>query len=166
MVRTLPAMSVADRMSESVSPGDYAAVAEQIVITFKRFRKMLRSEGARASDSLAGEQMKALADLRYGPLSMSKIAESVGVTRGGATGLVKKLVARGLVERASMPANRRTVIVRLTPEGDRIQAKAYGLSVDRASRVLRRLTREEFEATRLALAALDRLMREEEPTFP
>jgi DNA-binding MarR family transcriptional regulator len=50
-------------------------------------------------------------------LTMGALSERLLVSNGNVTGLVKKLVADGLVEMRKMPGDRRSSIVRLTPEG-------------------------------------------------
>lgn len=62
-------------------------------------------------------RVKALLWLAEGPLSLSGIAEAVGVDAPYATLIVDTLEARGLVERRSDPADRRRKLVSLTPEG-------------------------------------------------
>ena len=50
-------------------------------------------------------------------LTMGALSDKLLVSNGNVTGLVKTLVAEGLVERRKMPGDRRSSIVRLTPEG-------------------------------------------------
>jgi len=50
-------------------------------------------------------------------LLMRELADSLHVDRSNLTGLVQRLEARGLVERAGDPADRRARVVRLTTEG-------------------------------------------------
>lgn len=52
-------------------------------------------------------------------LSMGELSRRMMVSGGNVSGLASQLVADGLVERNSAPDNRRTFIVRLTPEGTR-----------------------------------------------
>ena len=53
----------------------------------------------------------------HGPLHMSRLAETLDVSDGSATGIVDRMEKRGLVERGDDPSDRRVVLVRLTPEG-------------------------------------------------
>ena len=50
-------------------------------------------------------------------ISMGALSESLLVSNGNVTGLVKKLVGDGLVEMRKLPTDRRSSIVKLTPEG-------------------------------------------------
>lgn len=62
-------------------------------------------------------RVKALLWLAEGPLSLTGIAEAVGVDAPYATLIVDTLEERGLVERRADPADRRRKLVTLTPEG-------------------------------------------------
>jgi DNA-binding MarR family transcriptional regulator len=62
-------------------------------------------------------RVKALLWLAEGPLSLSGIAEAIGVDAPYATLIVDTLEERGLVERRPDPADRRRKLVSLTPEG-------------------------------------------------
>lgn len=50
-------------------------------------------------------------------MTMGALSEALLVSNGNVTGLVKKLVAEGLVEMRKLPEDRRSSIVKLTPEG-------------------------------------------------
>ena len=50
-------------------------------------------------------------------LTMGALSQRLLVSNGNVTGLVKKLVEDGLVERRKLPGDRRSSVVRLTPEG-------------------------------------------------
>lgn len=76
-----------------------------------RFRQRLKSSLPRF------DVMAALARYPDG-LRMSELAGELLVANGNITALVERLVADGLVERANMPRDRRTVHVRLTPKGN------------------------------------------------
>jgi DNA-binding MarR family transcriptional regulator len=53
---------------------------------------------------------------RLGPMSAGEIAAHTGLASASVTNLVDRLEARGLVERAPDPADRRRVIVRVSPD--------------------------------------------------
>ena len=54
---------------------------------------------------------------RHGEMKMGELSQSLLVSNGNVTQLVQKLVQDGLVELRKPPADRRSSIVRLTPEG-------------------------------------------------
>jgi DNA-binding MarR family transcriptional regulator len=59
---------------------------------------------------------------------MADLADLLGVTSGGVTRVVDRLIARGWVEREQVPGNRRVIYAKLTAEGRRVLAgtrKAY-----------------------------------------
>jgi DNA-binding MarR family transcriptional regulator len=68
-------------------------------------------------------RVKALLWLAEGPLSLSGIAEAVGVDAPYATLIVDTLEERCLVERRPDPADRRRKLVSLTPEGKEAVAR-------------------------------------------
>ena len=62
-------------------------------------------------------RVKSLIWLTEGPLSLSGLAEAIGVDAPYATLIVDSLEERGLVERQPDPADRRRKLVTLTPAG-------------------------------------------------
>jgi DNA-binding MarR family transcriptional regulator len=87
---------------------------------------------------------------------MSAIALACNVTPRTTTGVVDGLEAAGLVERVPDPTDRRAVIARLTPEGDRRFDAAIALQGSVGERLLKGFSEEEQEVMRdlcLRLAA-------------
>ncbi len=60
---------------------------------------------------------------RHGELNMGALSQALLVSNGNVTQLVQKLVRDGLVEMHKLPSDRRTSIVRLTPEGREMFAR-------------------------------------------
>jgi MarR family transcriptional regulator, 2-MHQ and catechol-resistance regulon repressor len=58
-------------------------------------------------------------------LTCSEIAEKTLITKGGITGVLDKLEARGLVRRTPSRDDRRSILVRLTPKGVEFFRKFY-----------------------------------------
>lgn len=82
----------------------------------------LRLAGAHVAEFTAIELTMSQAKLLYvvmasGPLTMSEIAQRLGVTASTASGAVDHLVSTGLLTRADDPANRRQVRVSATRLG-------------------------------------------------
>lgn len=58
-----------------------------------------------------------LAKLHKGPLRMSELADSLTLSRGGATRLIARMEEEGLVERETPRDNRRATYARITGKG-------------------------------------------------
>lgn len=63
-------------------------------------------------------------------LSMRAVAQEQVLTTGGATRLVDRMEAAGLVTRAESPADRRGKLVRLTPLGEETTVRAAQVHVE------------------------------------
>jgi len=78
-------------------------------------------ERAAAAFELTKLQAQALHVLVYeGPQSMSELAETLACDASNVTGLVDRLEARGLVERKSVPNDRRMRMLAVTPPGSKL----------------------------------------------
>ncbi len=135
---------------------DALALNELLLDTWWRVSRYLNAEfeGARAVDNLTIGQLKILQALIDGPLIMTTVARAAGVTRGAATGMVDRMVARGLVHRFEDPSNRRVVMVRMTPEGERLKAEVHHRTVLRAHSLTNGLTGEQRRHLTELLGAL------------
>ena len=107
--------------TERVTAADYRALAE--------FRCQLRcflrfSEQAARGAGLEPQQHQLLLALKGMPAGMAPtigaLAERLQVRHHSAVELVDRMEARGLVRRVHAGADRRQVLVRLTPRGERI----------------------------------------------
>jgi DNA-binding MarR family transcriptional regulator len=72
----------------------------------------------------------------YGPTRMSELAGSLGVTLATATGIVDRLVDRGLVGRESQPNDRRVVMCLLSVRGLEQTDKLWKTSREKARQLL------------------------------
>jgi DNA-binding MarR family transcriptional regulator len=96
-------------------------------------------------------QVKALGIIRHlggTGAQMRIIAMACHVTPRTTTGVVDGLEAAGLVERVPDPTDRRAVIARLTPEGERRHDAAIALQVEVSQRLLAGFDDEEREQLR------------------
>ncbi|HUN37481.1 MAG TPA: MarR family transcriptional regulator [Trebonia sp.] len=75
-------------------------------------------------------RVKSLMWLAEGPMSLSGLAEAVGVDAPYATLIVDSLEERGLVERQPDPADRRRKLVTLTPAGNEAIGKLLRIERD------------------------------------
>ena len=60
---------------------------------------------------------------RHGEMNMGALSQALLVSNGNVTQLVQKLVGDGLVDLRKLPSDRRSSIVRLTPEGQEVFAR-------------------------------------------
>jgi DNA-binding MarR family transcriptional regulator len=88
---------------------------------------------------------------RHGEMSMSRLAEAQQISLSNATGLVDRLVERGLVERVGVPDDRRVVLVRVSRQGQRQLDEVDLLREELISRVVGQLDGTQLQRLRLAL---------------
>lgn len=72
----------------------------------------------------------------YDKTRMSDLASSLGVTMATATGIVDRLVERGLVARENHPTDRRVVMCDLTAKGLEQTNRLWKTSSDKARQIL------------------------------
>jgi MarR family transcriptional regulator, organic hydroperoxide resistance regulator len=89
----------------------------------------------------------------HGEMSMSRIAEILGVSMSNATGLIDRMEERGLVERVRVPDDRRLVLVRPATEGLRVIDEVEGLRREGMRAVLEHL--DQARLARMAEAFAD-----------
>lgn len=97
---------------------DRRRLAAQVVADFIEwsFRLMRR---ASADTGLSFVQLLVLRTLSTrGPMRMGAASDDLALADGVMTGVVDRLQERGLVERLRDPADRRAILIGLTPEGE------------------------------------------------
>jgi DNA-binding MarR family transcriptional regulator len=72
----------------------------------------------------------------YGSTRMSELAGSLGVTLATATGIMDRLVERGLVTRENQPNDRRVVMCRLSENGLEMTDRLWKTSREKARQLL------------------------------
>ncbi len=81
-------------------------------VIFDRIGRLLRPLNVSAAGGLV---LGLLRD--HGPMSPSELGDRLIVTRATVTGLLDSLERRGFVNRSPNPADRRRLVVEITPEG-------------------------------------------------
>jgi DNA-binding MarR family transcriptional regulator len=100
-----------------------------------------------------------LADLeRRGARRITELAETQGVTQPAMTGLVGRLAASGLVERAPDPADRRGVLVTVTEDGRAVLAARRDARATALAALLDDLDADDCAALAAAMGAINRLV--------
>lgn len=56
----------------------------------------------------------------HGPMTMSRLAEHEGIAKPSTTGIVGRLIDKGLVAKRDDPSDRRSSIVAITPGGSQL----------------------------------------------
>src|SRR2546425_10439383 len=80
-----------------------------------------------------------------GPLPAGQLAKAVGLSTAAMTTVIDRLAARGFVARTSDPADRRRVIVELSPKLHQEMWPLYAPLAQMAEEVYSRFTEEELE---------------------
>jgi DNA-binding MarR family transcriptional regulator len=91
---------------------------------------------------------------RHGEMNMGALSQALLVSNGNVTPLVQKLVGDGLVEMHKLPSDRRTSIVRLTPEGRELFGKLAGAHQDWIEQMVGDLNYIQRERLYIALGVL------------
>ena len=92
--------------------------------------------------------------LHKGSLTISQIQEKVRLASGSMTAAVDRLEKLGLVTRESSPSDRRSRIVRLTPEGKRLGASCFEKHANDLETLMSTLSEYEKEQTYRSLKKL------------
>ena len=132
------------------------AILERMNEVFRRFRHHFREPREVELFELTMSQMKALLFLEEAPAQMSKIAAALGVTLPSATGIIDRLVDRGLVSRQVDPMDRRLVICALTEAGVHLAASLYTGHRAAFSELLAALNEQELRIVLQAFSILGR----------
>jgi DNA-binding MarR family transcriptional regulator len=94
----------------------------------------------------------------HGAMTMSRLAELVGVSDSNATGIIDRMEEHGLIERVRVPDDRRLVLVRPGPEGVRALSQTETTKRERMRAVMNRLTAAERPVVLAALQSLRRAL--------
>jgi DNA-binding MarR family transcriptional regulator len=109
-------------------------VMETVPLVMRYIRMEMRS---RRAPSLSVHQFRVLTFLSRRPgAPLSSVAAHLGVTRSTASAMIDRLVRRKLVSRTAHPAERRSVVLTLTPTGARHHQQARESASARMAKVL------------------------------
>ncbi len=89
-----------------------------------------------------------------GPARMSALASALGVTLATATGVVDRLMDRGMVLRENSSEDRRVVVCRLSEKGHELTDRLYISARERARDLLQGLTEAQLNKLDEALSSL------------
>ena len=141
-------------------PQDRNALTEEILMLLGNLIKNCRQHFRRSGDleflDLTMSQLRAVLFLEEGPVPMSKLAEALGTSLPSATGIIDRLVERGLVGRREDPEDRRLVICSLSPQGEGVIASLYQADKVDTEALLASLSAEELHVVRQAFVLLSK----------
>ena len=146
---------------------DLAGDGEEI----NRFRlvvlRLARRIRSSSSIDITPSQLAIVATLaRYGPCTISQIAEHEYVRPPSASKIVSALETRGFAERLSDPADRRRVLIALSPEGKRFRDSVRAAGTSWLAAQIAELDSDEVEIVQAAVPVLERLLGSGERTDP
>lgn len=98
---------------------------EQVMISFRElFNKMAWLNKSKMEDSFKGYKSSEVHYIecigKNVDSNVTKLAESLYMTRGAISKMTKKLIKKGLIENYQKPDNKKEIYFRLTEEGQRI----------------------------------------------
>lgn len=118
----------------------------------ERLYRILRSELAEhwVNADFTMPQIKVMVYLHTdGASRMSTIAEALNIALPSATGIVDRLVERGLVVRAQAPTDRRVVNCSLSPEGQRRVSELWAAGMNLLREMFEGLTDDDLTTVRM-----------------
>jgi DNA-binding MarR family transcriptional regulator len=141
---------------------------ERAVAAFRRFEAAVRP--AIFADlmelDLTMGQLRALVHLeRSGPITISRFAEVLGTRLPGASVFADRLGQAGLVRRREDEADRRRVVLELTPRGQDLASRLRGKR-EQVAEAMARLSPADIAALAQGIDALAREMERGQPPDP
>jgi MarR family transcriptional regulator, organic hydroperoxide resistance regulator len=124
------------------------------------WRDLLRSPSEEAKEAgLTGPQVRLMASLvRRGPMALTELSRTLGMSHSTASGIVDRLQARGLVRRSPDASDRRRSAIAVT---DKVTQYVHQLEAGPASRlvtVLSTASRSQRRVIRTGLTTLRKIL--------
>ncbi len=116
---------------------DTMAAWHALLVAHRRLTQLLDDE-LRRIGGVSLDEYDVLLNVRSGgqPLRMAQLAERALISRPTASRVVDRLVGKGWVRRWKDEKDRRVVLLELTPEGQRVQARAARVHLDGIARLV------------------------------
>jgi DNA-binding MarR family transcriptional regulator len=133
-----------------------ASTADRLRVSIGRLARRLRQQSL---GGLTPSQTSVLSTLdRNGDMSMSRLADHESISKPSVTGIVGRLVDKGLVERSKDPSDRRSAIVAITSSGRRTLQKRRRERTAYLARRIDALDDEDREILDKAVALLEQMV--------
>lgn len=134
------------------------SLADRLRVSVGRLARRLRQQSL---GGLTPSQSSVLANLdRLGPMTMTQIAEQEGIAKPSATGIVTRLVDKGLLDRAIDPSDRRSSVVAINRAGADLLDQRRQERTAFLTRRIEVLTAEERDTLERAVEILERMAEE------
>jgi DNA-binding MarR family transcriptional regulator len=145
--------------TEATSSEELTEQAARLRLAVNRMARRLRQE---APTDLGPASIAALATLeRSGLLTPSELARIEGVRRPTATRILSRLTESGLVSRTADPADGRSAIVEIAPEGRKVLKRLRRRKTAYLARTMRELPDDDVVTLTRAAAILERVLDED-----
>jgi len=148
-------------MAEPSSYSAQAAAQEPFMATIRELVRAYQafssySEGFVRQFELTPAQFDVIATLgNTSGMSMGEIGEKTLITKGTLTGVIDRLERKGLIVREVSASDRRSTIVKLTPEGDTLFHTAFPVHIADMKQHLTTFNTDELEGLRDLLIRLN-----------
>ena len=147
---------------------DRAELTKEIINLQRQLGRMQRrhEQDAWLELNLSIGQVKSLFFIAaQGTTNFSKLAEALGVTPPNVTGMVNRLVEKGLISRQENPDNRRMLMLRVTEKGEALITTLRERAVSQISGILENLSIEELDTVARGLSLLVRVSKTQEEKY-
>lgn len=102
-------------------------------------------------------QLKSLLYIeKTGDANSKKLSDTLGVTPANVTGVIDRLIERGLVQRVENPEDRRITLLRATDKGKKLVASLNEYAIEHLAKLLSSLNEDELDHLFLGLSAFIR----------
>jgi DNA-binding MarR family transcriptional regulator len=156
-------------LMRSITPTDESTDVEAILTEVAGWVGELRcaSMGRLVQGKVSMSQMHVLWLLQHqGEMSMSRLAELLGVSLSNATGIIDRMEEHGFIERVRVPDDRRVVIVRPAEGGRRALSETESTKRDTMRAILGHIPASERPIVLAALRTLRRALSAEVESSP
>jgi DNA-binding MarR family transcriptional regulator len=134
------------------------SLADRLRVSVGRLARRLRQQSL---GGLTPSQSSVLANLdRRGPMTMTQIAEQEGIAKPSATGIVGRLLDKGLVDRANDPSDRRSSVIAINRAGRELLDQRRQERTAFLTKRIEGLDREERDTLERAVKILERMAEE------
>lgn len=133
-----------------------SSLADRLRVTVGRLARRLRQQSL---GGLTPSQASVTSTLdRHGPMTMSHLADHEGISKPSVTGIVGRLVDKGLVEKRDDPSDGRSSIVAVTSAGSRLLERRRRARTAYLAREIDALDAEERQVLERAVELMERMI--------